>query len=123
MCGLSDQRPTNRGARFSMKASGPSRASWLRMTSRLAASSSANASGSGLPLPWMAAHQVIEDRLAQRALSGTVAAQVLADSKGVQVIFDCGGNAAAAARVKDMMAPFALRWRIADHASAPQVGA
>lgn len=71
----------------------------------------------------MAAHQVIEDRLARHALSGTVAAQVLADSKGVQVIFDCGGNAAAAARVKNMMAPFALRWRIADHASAPQVGA
>lgn len=71
----------------------------------------------------MAAQQVIEDRLARHALSGTVAAQVVADSKGVQVIFDCGGNAAAAATVKDMMAPFALRWRIADHASAPQVGA
>ena len=69
------------------------------------------------------AQQVIEDRLAQRGLSGTVAARVLADSKGVQVIFDCGGDAAAAATVKDMMAPFALRWRIADHASAPQVGA
>ena len=48
---------------------------------------------------------------------------MVADSKGVQVIFDCGGNAAAAATVKDMMAPFALRWRIADHSSAPQVGA
>lgn len=71
----------------------------------------------------MATQQVIDARLAQRALNESVAAQVLADNKGVQVVFDCGGDATVAAQVKEMMVPFALRWRFADDDSLQGVRA
>ncbi|MGB3067931.1 MAG: AMP-binding protein [Ottowia sp.] len=70
----------------------------------------------------MAAGQVIEARLAQRALHEKVAACVQADGKGVQVIFDCGGDPVAAASVKEMMAPFALRWRLAGCGDRQEAG-
>ena len=71
----------------------------------------------------MATRQVIESRLAQRSLADTVAAEVLADHKGLQVVFHCGGDAAAAAKVKEMMVPFALRWHVADQNTRPEGGA
>ncbi|MET4580393.1 acyl-CoA synthetase [Ottowia thiooxydans] len=63
----------------------------------------------------LATQQVIESRLTDRSLQAKVVAQVQADNKGVQVIFHCGDDAAASA-VKEMMLPFALRWRVADQA-------
>ena len=71
----------------------------------------------------MATQHVIEERLERRALNEAVAAQVLADNKGVQVVFDCRGDAAAVAQVKEMMVPFALRWRFADDDTAQEVRA
>jgi len=68
----------------------------------------------------MAARQVIEGRLAQHALQGKVIARVQADNKGVQVLFDCRGDAAAEAAVKDLMMPFALRWTIAGNGAVQE---
>ena len=71
----------------------------------------------------MVTQEVIDARLAQRSLIGKVAAEVCADNKGIEVVFDCAGDLEAAAAVKEMMGPFALRWRLADQNGAQGEGA
>ncbi len=68
----------------------------------------------------MATLQVIENRLMQRSLQARVTAELLADNKGFQVVFNHGGDAEAAAIIKEMMMPFALRWRLTDHSGSPE---
>ncbi len=70
----------------------------------------------------MVTQEVIDNRLAQRSLKGRVTAEVIADNKGLEVIFDCGDDSAAASIVREMMGPFALRWRLVDHTEAQGAG-
>ena len=62
----------------------------------------------------LAVQQVIDARLTQRDLAGHVGFTVKADGKGVEVAFNCAGDAAARDAVKAMMGPFALRWHLVD---------
>ncbi|WP_051237514.1 AMP-binding protein [Ottowia thiooxydans] len=70
----------------------------------------------------MATQHVIDSRLVERSLQAKVVAQVQADHKGVQVVFHCGDDAGAAAAVKEMMVPFAVRWRLADQRDSQGAG-
>lgn len=70
----------------------------------------------------MVTQEVINNRLAQRSLQERVRAEVRADGKGLEVLFDCGGDSAAASIVREMMGPFALRWRLVDQSATQGVG-
>jgi len=61
----------------------------------------------------LAIQQVIETRLAERSLAGTVCCEVKTDKRGPQVTLDGADDPATRAAVAAIMKPFALRWSLA----------